>query len=812
MLKRRLSLFRKSRNSLLLLAVAFSFIAFPLIAQAVKVSYVPKTVQQADGSQLNLFMSGDEFFNYTHTANGSLVREDADGFYTYCVARFDGVLEPGTVRVDAQPLYKGLTIENVDIEANAQAKEEMERVQSYTVPRFSPNGRSLAPQNANSPSLTESDIDGVVMYIRFADEAEFASATSAADQALMNTETYSLSSFIDAQSEGACSFTSVMPKGDSNVVTSFCPTQTRAYFQPYNETTNPIGYKDDNERDVREHVLLQQAIAWLDEKGDVPAAADLDKNQDGAVDSVMFIVNGSAGDWSSLLWPHMWSMNTYQASLNGVAVQNFSFQLANFNASRKLSTYAHETMHVLGFPDLYRYYANGDPIAGWDVMCSDTSIPQYANAYMRKTIANWGPDIGTAKVGTNVVRAPSATGTEPESLRLKISDSQSLVFEYRKNGGTSFDKGLVASGLLPYRVLTTTNANSYGNMYGGAYTPDSYYIYRPGVTAWGTLPWYLSAGYGLGTAMGGGTAASTWALSSESGRTTYAQPNAPANSFFLMAEGSTSAYPNPGAQAEYYVGDVGSASGGTISFKLNTINDFNDYTVSFNTQGGSEIPDQTIFANQFSSEPTNTPTRSGYEFAGWFTSAEATKSFDFATTPILKNTEVFAGWTPAAPVDSGISLDTSTTANVQAGSEVQLSGRVVYREVINAPQVTPLNMGGPLALPASSTPVEGATVYLETSTDNGATWQTDTSVSDVTDATGAYTLSFTPEGSMQARAYVPAQVANGISLAALRTGAVDIVMEKPASPVPASSALTLSIGVVLAFGITFYVVRKRAIV
>lgn len=466
----------------LIALVGACLFGLPVLSGAIKISYVPKTVQQADGTSLSLFMSGDEYFNYVHTGNGSLVREDSDGFYKYCVARFDGVLQPGSVRVDTNPVYKGLTIENVNIEANAQAKEQMEHVTKYTQPKYSINGRKLAAASP-APSLTKSDLNGIVIYIRFADEAEFASTEAATDNQLLNASTYSLNNYIKAQSEGDCSFTSIMPKGDSEVVTSFCATQTRAYFQPYNATTNPLGYQTDNERDVREHILLQQAIAWTYAKADLPSAANLDKNQDGVVDSVMFIMSGAEDDWSSFLWPHMWSMGTYSASLNGVAVNNFSFELQDFTPERKLSTYAHETMHVLGFPDLYRYYAAGDPIAMWDIMNADTQIPQYANAYMRKTIADWGPALGEAKIGENVVRTPSVSGSEPESIVLPLSTQQSLVFEYRKNGGTSFDQMLPSSGLLPYRVLTTGQANNYGNMYGPNYYPDGYYIFRPGVTA-----------------------------------------------------------------------------------------------------------------------------------------------------------------------------------------------------------------------------------------------------------------------------------------------------------------------------------------
>ena len=779
--------------------VGACFFALPVLSGAIKVSYVPKSVQQANGSTLSLFMSGDEYFNYLHTSNGSIVRQDPDGYYTYCVARFDGVLQPGTIRVDQNPLYSGLAIEDVDIEANANAKDQMEQVLKYTQPRYSISGKRLAASAA--PALTQSDLNGIVIYIRFADEAEFASTEAVTDAELLNTGTYSLNNYIKAQSEGDCSFTSIMPKGDSAVVTSFCATQTRAYFQTYNETTNPIGYRNDDERDAREHVLLQQAIAWADAKADVPSAANLDKNQDGAVDSVMFIVSGAEDDWSSLLWPHMWSMNSYPATLNGVTVNNFSFELQNFTPERKLSTYAHETMHVLGFPDLYRYYAAGDPVAMWDIMNQDTQIPQYANAYMRKTVAGWGPALGQAKIGVNVVRAPSASGTEPESLVLPLSTQQSLVFEYRKNGGTSFDQMLPSSGLLPYRVLTTAQANSYGNMYGPNYYPDAYYIFRPAVTAWGSIPWYNSAGYGMGAAMGGGTSPYTWTLSSSNGRSGYGTPGVPANSFFAYG----------GQQVEYYVGDVGTNTNGTISFKLNTINDFNNYTVTFNTDGGSETPSQSVFAGQTSTEPTQTPTKTNCTFDGWFTSAEGTTTFDFTNTKILKNTTVHAHWTEIPQTPPTVSVDITGTSSVEKGQPFTLSGKIVTsasQPIQLLAEGEPRNSG---ALPGE-TGVPGVTVYLEKSLDGGQTWAVDADVQDVTDATGAFDLTFSPASNMQIRAYVPAQTAGTETIAEARTSAVALTLTQDGVPVPASNGVSLIVVVVGAGLALVYWERKIALV
>ena len=68
-------------------------------------------------------------------------------------------------------------------------------------------------------------------------------------------------------------------------------------------------------------------------------------------------------------------------------------------------------------------------------------------------------------------------------------------------------------------------------------------------------------------------------------------------------------------------------------------------TVTFDLQGGSgSFPAQTIVQGTTASEPSAIPTREGYTFAGWFTSAGRSAWFDFSYA-IMQNTTVYAHWT-----------------------------------------------------------------------------------------------------------------------------------------------------------------------
>lgn len=66
-----------------------------------------------------------------------------------------------------------------------------------------------------------------------------------------------------------------------------------------------------------------------------------------------------------------------------------------------------------------------------------------------------------------------------------------------------------------------------------------------------------------------------------------------------------------------------------------------NYTVSFDTNGGSSIEAQSVQRGYLAKEPED-PTKLGYAFGGW--RDEEDKAFDFEKTPINKNTTVYAYW------------------------------------------------------------------------------------------------------------------------------------------------------------------------
>ena len=67
------------------------------------------------------------------------------------------------------------------------------------------------------------------------------------------------------------------------------------------------------------------------------------------------------------------------------------------------------------------------------------------------------------------------------------------------------------------------------------------------------------------------------------------------------------------------------------------------YTVTFDSQGGSAVNDQTVTEGQTITEPA-APTRDGYTFAGWFTESSGGSQWNFSTA-VTKNMTLYAQWT-----------------------------------------------------------------------------------------------------------------------------------------------------------------------
>jgi M6 family metalloprotease-like protein len=491
---------------------------------------VPITLAQPDGETLSLFASGDEHYNWLHDQSGYVILQNQAGVYVYGRLE-DGRIVGSNFRVNTvAPDSVGLTPNIKPDVATLKAKIDASLAQ-----------QQLARANA---SPTTGTVNNLVVFIRFSDQSEFTS-TSADFDTIFNasaTGATSLYAYYREVSYQQLSISSTYYPSPGATVLSYQDSNPRNYYRIYNASTNPTGYATEDERRVREHALLANALNAV--KSGVPVGLNIDGDNDGLVDSVSFIVRGGSDAWNNLLWPHMWSLSSETVTINGKTVYAYMFV-----PESNYSTVCHEMFHILGAPDLYRYTNTSiDPVDEWDLMASTTTPSQHMGAYMKTRYGRWISSIPSiTSSGTYTLNPVASSTNNAYKIASPNSETQYFVLEYRRATGV-FESGLPGTGLLVYRINTA--ADNVGNANG---PPDEVYVYRPG-----------------GTTSINGTAAQAF-FSQDAGRTSINDSTSPSS--FLAS----------GAAGGLNISNVGLV-GETISFTV-TLQNALPVNLSFSNSG-----------------------------------------------------------------------------------------------------------------------------------------------------------------------------------------------------------------------------------
>lgn len=478
---------------------------------------LPIAVNQPDGTPLTVYASGDEFHNWLHDAdNYTIVRDDA-GRYVYAAQAGEGVaptdLVVGRDLPSQRSLQPGINL------SPALVREKYDR---YAQMRDYGNGRS--------PHIGQ--FNNVVIFIKFADDPEFSSPITVYDDLFnsLGENANSMRHYFKAASYDQLNVESTFyPIPDGNTVLCYVDSHPRNYYRVYS-AANTIGYQGDTDRTQREQQLLVRAVNAVSSQ--IPTTLDIDGDDDGYVDNVCFIIQGSPDGWAELLWPHRWVLYAATAYIHGAQVWDFNFQLESSVAGSGAGVLSHEMFHSLGAPDLYRYNDTTiTPIGGWDIMANDANPPQHMSAWMKYKYGQWLPEVTSISASGTYTLSPVAESATNNIFRIPSwRTNEYYLVEYRKPYGM-YDGNLPGSGLLVYRL----NANEDGNAQG---PPDELYIYRP---------------FGYNTTTNG--ALSMAAFAQQYGRVELSEATSP-NGF--MSNNS------PGGLNLYDVGPAGD----TITFKV----------------------------------------------------------------------------------------------------------------------------------------------------------------------------------------------------------------------------------------------------
>ncbi|MCL2065611.1 MAG: M6 family metalloprotease domain-containing protein [Candidatus Cloacimonetes bacterium] len=452
------------------------FMSLFIILNAAWLENIPTVLTQPDETQIEAFLSGDEFHNWAHDEDGfTIILDPVTGFWCWAIA------EDGDLVSTGQPIHI-VSRETLNISPNENISEDR-----YRELRL-PYDEMFESRNSKTPSTGV--VQNLVIFIRFSDQSEFQDSTYQTMTNLFNAQGVDVNSmyqyFYDASYGQLFVESPFFPIPVNYHVVSYQSTHPRNYFIPYNEISNSIGYQNHAERIEREHQLIADAIMFVENQ--IPTILNIDANNDGFVDNINFVIRGNIHQgqgtelWNIILWPHMMTLYSIDVFIHGKQVMDYNINLEQhmIRPNNGVGVLVHEFAHSIGLPDLYRYLSPHSfrPIGAWDAMSHTSNPPQSISAYMKWNYTNWVSSLPILSTSGTYTLSPITISQTNHAYRINppYYTDEFYVVEYRNKDTGLTDSTLQDSGLLIYRVNTkAVNGNAYG-------PPDLLYIYRPGGT------------------------------------------------------------------------------------------------------------------------------------------------------------------------------------------------------------------------------------------------------------------------------------------------------------------------------------------
>jgi len=224
--------------------------------------------------------------------------------------------------------------------------------------------------------------------------------------------------------------------------------------------------------------IMTEAIIAI--KSEVPSDLDLDSDNDGNIDGLTIIIQGTPGvGWAAgPTWPHQASASSITETINGKRVREYN--LMNEVSGKSITI--HEFAHILGSPDLYTHPNNNETAVGnWDAMGDNAATVEFL-MHLRHKYFNWIDTIPVITQSGTYTLNPTTSATNNvyriNSPYRYCSGNEYFLVEYRKKNSGKFNANYSQNNGL---LITRINSNHRGNM---TATKGNYevYIYRPNGT------------------------------------------------------------------------------------------------------------------------------------------------------------------------------------------------------------------------------------------------------------------------------------------------------------------------------------------
>lgn len=320
-----------------------------------------------------------------------------------------------------------------------------------------------------SEKSSQINFTNLIVFAKFKDEEEFVynsiggtTVKQLIDNSYSNS-TYSVKDYFNKVSNGKINMQNVylLDKDGGSLTLE----NKRGYYYE-NKDGNQIGYTSDqyefrlNELKHDWSNAIQTALENDCKISDVNQSQkftidDLDKNNDGNIDSITIIYKYStdfSGAWKGCLWNYqsycdMVNLNGSSGKITSKAYvqQTYDYRYCYSTTSSakfgNLKTMIHEMGHIFGLKDLYNASSNS-PVWYMSAMSNAISpVPQYISAKEREVLG-WLNEGNVQTITSQGQYTIKVTSSEPTNdvicYKLKIPSTNKILYlEYRKFNGTT---------------------------------------------------------------------------------------------------------------------------------------------------------------------------------------------------------------------------------------------------------------------------------------------------------------------------------------------------------------------------------------
>lgn len=412
------------------------------------------TMEQPDGSTIQVRQVGDEFYHYMVNEAGQRIKQNADGYYVVA-----GEVPSPEV-------------------AKARRAAAMARKHIRRAPKAVGTEPNLAPK-------------GVVILVNFKDDAMQSSHTQAVFDELCNSTNCTVNKYNNTNYGSAAQYFADQSNGSYRPKFDVYGPVTLSRNVAYYGTDNDTGDPDEDEGDD-EHAtdaVVEACILANQQYSDLNFA-NYDSDGDGYVDFVYVIYAGKGqadGGEATTIWPHNWEIEsaissgycTYtkaQCTIDGKKLNNYAMsgELSGSSLSG-IGTLCHEFGHVMGLPDLYdtKYgtnYKNGVTPGDWNIMDGGSynggghCPPNYDP--WQKYFFGWVTPVNLATEGKNITLLPNGTEgyqsyqiNSANKLQTATTAGVNYYIENRQKQG--WDAFIPTSGMLVWKI--NFNASAWSN-------------------------------------------------------------------------------------------------------------------------------------------------------------------------------------------------------------------------------------------------------------------------------------------------------------------------------------------------------------